>query len=298
MFSIGFGCMFILAFFETLNMKKIAMAQDVKNFMTLLMVLTGTLIAFSCYFIFEGKYTLDQNLLIFKDWRFYVAVSSEIIGIWLSRRNFEVNGNNITAINFALFFSLILVPILGYFGTSFFGFEDTLTVKYESKSEFFIFILIMTVLTILFFIDKLKGAINNIPLLLFLPVILSSSMFFTGKLMQAYDGFFAYGVIVSVLVIVFFVFTLRNGEFKRLKKEHIKLGTFIVLAWTIVVPLNAIAIKILALEFVTLLKRISQIISGVIVDRIYGNHNNLHKKDKYIISLMVIFGFFLYFFRG
>ena len=41
----------------------------------------------------------------------YVGILAEICGVWLSRKNYEVNGDNITAISFALFLSLIFTSL-------------------------------------------------------------------------------------------------------------------------------------------------------------------------------------------
>lgn len=260
-------------------------------------MLLGAIVSFTIFFSFQNT-DLSEQTKIFEDYRFYMAVFSEIIGVWLARKNYEVNGTNMVAINFSLFFSLILVPIYAFFLNDLLGFEKTLTINYNSSNEFWLFIGLMTVLTVFFFIDKLKGKINNLLVLVLLPIVLSNSMFITGKLMQEYNGFFAYGSCVTIIAILFLSLSFKNKEIKNLEKKHLKTISIIVGSWVIAIPANTYAVKLLAVEFVTLLKRISQIIVGVILDKMYGNKNNLNLKDKIIIVLMVSLGCYLYYKRG
>ena len=302
MFTIGFMLMFILAYSESINMKKIAGAPEVKNVMTLIIAVTGFLVA-QIVFLINNTITGEsinfiKELHVYTEWSLYAAVGSQFVGTLLARKNYEVNGSNITAINFSLFFSLSIVPIIAYFCDDFFGFKDTLQVDYKSSKEFLIFVGLMSLLTVLYFFDKLKTKINNIYWLLPYPFVLSSSIYFSTKTMQSYNAFFAYSAIVSFLIVLFLINTIKAKEFKNLKKPHLKLVGFLVISWSIAIPANTIAIKILAVEFVTMLKRLCQILAGVILDIYYKNNINFHYKDKYIIGLMFILCFTLYYFRA
>lgn len=289
-------CMFALAFFEANNMKKIAGDDSIKNLMMSALVVTGfisTIIAYMVTTYTEGQLTsLNKDMEILKDYRFYLALTSEFFGMYISRKNYKDNGDNIAVINFSLFLSLVLVPIYAYFLTDLWGFNNTIKINYESGFEFCIFIVAMFLLSFLFFFDKIKNnKIKNIKTLIILPLILSNSMFMTGKLMQEYNAFFAYGMI-SLFLSLFFVFlTIKGKEYKNFKKEKHQRNLIIVIStWSIAIPLNAIAIKLLAIELITLLKRISQVISGVILDKIYKNESSLKKKDYVIIALIFVVG--------
>ena len=166
MFALGFLFMFVLSFIESFNMKKIAEQKDVKNFLILILSFSGFIISLIGYFItssLEGT-TIDfeKEFLLFQNPAFYIAIISEVLGISLARKNYEVNSCNMTAINFSLFFSLSIVPIYAYFFSDLYGFSDTLKVNYESDFEFIVFVSGMTLLTIAYFFDKIKGKINNI----------------------------------------------------------------------------------------------------------------------------------------
>jgi hypothetical protein len=297
MFALGFLLIFTLALFESLNIKKISINLKIKNFLTFVMSFTGFTICCVFYFLLEER-TTNLDYSIFNDWRFYFALSSEILGIYLSRKNYEVNGNNITLINVSLFFSLVLVPLYAFFFNDFFNFQNAINIEYKSNTEFYLFIGAMTILTTLFMVDKIKGKVNNLPVLIMLPITLSNSMYVSGKLMQEYNGFLVYGLIVFFVSLFFLFLALKNKEISKIKKEDTKTILFIMAAWIIAIPANTFAVKILAIEFLTLLKRISQIIVGLIMDKIYKNNIQLKLKDKVILILIFVLGMTLYYLRG
>ena len=279
--------MFVLSFIEGYNMKRISEKKEAKNFLTFILSFTGFLISVAGYFIsscFSGEtIVLKEQASLFSNWVFYLALLSEIFGLFLARKNYEVNGCNMTAINFSLFFSLSIVPIYSLFFSDFYGFSETLKINYESNNEFIMFVLGMTLLTVLYFYDKIKGKINHIYWLIPYPLILSNSMFVTGNLMQQYNGFFVYGCIALTLSVCFLFLSIKNKEIKNLNKNHAKLAGLLIVGWSIAIPANTIAVKILAIEFINILKRLCQILTGTILDKIYGNVSNKHWKDKYII---------------
>jgi uncharacterized membrane protein YdcZ (DUF606 family) len=303
MFAIGFILMFTFAFMESFNYKKIINYIEIKNFLTFVLSFTAFLISIFIFLIsidFDlSSNVLKDNLIIFKDWRFILIIFSEFFGIWLFRKNYEINGNNLTAVNFALFLSLVLVPIYSFFLNDLLGFQSTITVGYKSPLEFYVFTGLIFILVVLFFMDKLKNKINNIFILFLLPVVFSNNMFITSKIMQTYNPFFSYSIIVFCLSIMFLIFSIKNKELKKIKKEHTKIICFLSLSWMIAIPCNTLAVKFLAVEFVTLLKRVSQLISGLILDRMYNQHNtNFSLKDYIVIGFILFLGLGLYILRG
>ena len=303
MFAIGFLLMFTFAFLESFNFKKISNHANIKNVLTFTLTFTGFLISLIIFLISINfdltSPILKENMKLFQDWRFWLIIFSEGFGIWLFRKNYEINGNNLTAINFALFLSLVLIPIYGFFLNDLLGFESTITVGYKSITEFFVFTGLILLCVILFFVDKLKDKINNPFILFLLPVIFSNNMFITSKLMQSYDAFFAYSFVVLGMATLFFILAIKAKEFKNVKKEHTKIISFLIFTWCIAIPANTLAVKFLAVEFVTLLKRVSQLISGLILDKMYNQHNTkFSNKDYFVIGFILFLGFGLYILRG
>ena len=289
--------MLSISFCEMFNMKKATLIKDIKNLMTANFILAGFITTVFIFFIDYQK-NISNSSALFSDWRLYIGICAEIIGVWLTRKNYETNGDNITAISFALFLSLVIVPIFSFLFTDMFSFKNSISIKYQSVWEFLGFITLSLILVIAFFIDKLKNKINNIGLLLGLPIALSTSMFFSSKIMQIYPGVLYYGLVGFSLLMFFITIAIKNKEFNNYHRNNIKDSIKVSLVSVLIMPLNLIAIKLLAVEFVTLLKRVSQIINAIIFDKIYKNNNNLCLKDKIVVALICLLGFSLYYFRG
>lgn len=163
--------MFTFAYLEAFNFKKISFNLEVKNVLTFSLHFTGFLISI-IIFLISINFNLSspiikENIVLLQDWRFYIIILSEILGAWLFRKNYEVNGDNLTAINFALFLSLALVPMYSYFFSDLLGFDKTIMIGYQSPLEFYIFTGLILLSVVVFFFDKLKGKINNIFLLFY-----------------------------------------------------------------------------------------------------------------------------------
>ena len=295
----------IIANSETYNQRAIALTKDVKNILTFMLSMSGMMGCIVMYFLLpiisnDFLYNIEDDLMALRDWRLYCAFIFEFIGFYLVRKNYEINGRNITAINMSLMFSLILVPIYSFFFSDFLGFSSTIAVNYTSNLEFYLFIGVITILTTVFIYDKISAKkISNIPLLLILPISMSNSMFLTGKLMQTYNSFFIGGLIMIPLSIAFIIMAVRKKELKNYtKRKHMSISIKIFAICFFMQPLNSIIVKIIAIEFLTLLKRISQVIAGVIFDKIYNHEIALSTKDKITIFLIIFAGFSLYFFRS
>lgn len=297
MFIIGFILMLSVSFGEMFNMKKATLTKDIKNLMTANFIFSGFFITTIIFFV-DHQNNVSQAKELFSDWRLYVGIIAEIIGVWLSRKNYEVNGENMTAISFALFLSLVIVPIFSFLFTDLFSFKSSVSVKYQSVWEFVVFVVVSLILVITFFIDKLKSKINNVGLLFALPIVLSTSMFFTSKMMQVYPGVLYYGIIGFALLSFFFIAAIRTKELNNFNKSHLKDTLIVSGVSVIILPLNLIVIKLLAVEFLILVKRVAQIINAVILDKIYKNNNHLCLKDRIVIVLICMLGFSLYYFRG
>jgi hypothetical protein len=228
----------------------------------------------------------------------YVCVILEYLGLLLMRQNYVVNGNNVTAINFSLFFSLTLVPVISYYGSDFLGFSETIKVNYKSQTEFFAFTSILTVLVLVYFADKLKGHINNWLYLLSTPVVFSASMFLTAKMMQANNAYIVAFIVCAIKFTALTVTFISKKEHAAINKEHIKPLLKLCCSGIIIFPLSTLIVQLIAVEFITLLKRIAQIITGAITDKIYGNAGTINKKDFIVIIMMLTIGFIMYYFRG
>ncbi len=288
-FIFGFLLLLFISYGEIFNFRTISKFNNIKNILTSVFVGSGFVITLAIIFINSKE--INTHLEVFKDWRLYIGLCLEIFGVWLTRKNYELNHDNVTAINFSLFFGIILVPLLSFYLTDFFNFSSGINLKYASVGQLYSFLVIFLVLMIAYFFDKLKGHINNVYILFLMPISLSCSIFWTTKMMQVYEGIIYYALVGFSLLCFFSIAAILNKEYKNLHSSQTK--TFMVIASfsALILPLNILAIKYLAVEFVTLFKRISQLLVAINIDR---KHKKVIIKDKIVIVLLIISTFLMF----
>lgn len=282
MFLLGFILLLTISYGEIFNFRKIGKNLDIKNFLTAIFVGSGFLITLGIIIFQHALETSDNSII--KDWRLYVGIVMEIFGVWISRKNYELNHDSITSINFSLFLSIILVPIFSFALTDFFGFSSGINLNI-SIGELLLFLLIYSGLLIIYFSDKINGHINNKFVLFIMPIALSCSMFWTTKMMQVYQGVIYYGIIGFCLFVFFLSASVFHGEIKNIRKFHLKKVLLVASISSVVLPLNIIAIKILAVEFVSILKRMSQLKVAIWLER---KDKAPSKKDVFVIIALII----------
>ncbi len=294
MFILGFFLLLLISYGEIFNFRKISNHLEIKNLLTAIFVVGGFIV--TCAVIVIQSVMLKNIFLVFMDWRLYLGMALEIFGVWLTRKNYEVNSSSITSINFALFFSIILVPILAFYASGFFGFDGAIKLHYKSEQEMLLFLLCFFVLMILYFYDKLKGHVNNIWLLFLMPISLSSSLFWTTKMMQIYEGVVYYAAIGFSLLMFFTLQALKNNELSRFKKEHKKDALIILGVSSVILPLNILVVKFLAVEFLAIFKRVSQVITALYLDSVENGKRHLNNiKDVIVIVLLLTTAIVMFF---
>ena len=276
-----------------------AMEKDIKNISSAVMLFSSMSVSYFVYYFITGEESFYEGFkTIFSTKLMYFCLGLELISFVIARINYEKNGNNITSINVMMFLSLLIVPVISFYLTGPLGFKDTIEINYSDQLEMWLFILLMAIILSGFFIGKFKGHINNWLLLILTPISLSFTMFMTTKMMQMHDGYLVYGTIGLVNCLIFSVVAIYKKEIKNVNRSHKGHFALMAIPAVVFVPFNAIAVKIIAVEFVTLLKRVSQILTGIIVDRIHGNKETVNKKDRIIIILIFILAFGLYYYRA
>lgn len=288
-FIFGFLLLLFISYGEIFNFRTISKFDKIKNLLTAAFVGSGFIITLSISLINSNKIT--SHLEVFQDWRLYLGLCLEIFGVWLTRKNYELNHDNVTAINFSLFFGIILVPLLSFYLTDFFNFSSGINLNYSSVGQLYLFLIVFLFLMVAYFFDKIKGHINNIYVLLLMPISLSCSMFWTTKMMQVYNGIIYYALVGFTLSIFFTLVAILHKEYKNLHNSQIK--TFMVVSSfsALILPLNIVAIKYLAVEFVTLFKRIGQLLVAINIDR---KHKKVTIKDKVILTFLIIATFLMF----
>ena len=252
--------MFLSAFLENFLFKKVNSFEN-RNFQSSIMFFISSLVLFLIYIIFYEQTNSDLNFL--EDWKYYLLIFLEITVFYLYRENYHQNKNNYTMVNMFVFSTIYLMPIITFIYNSIFIFNDSLDIKYTSIFEAFVFSSILFILTTIYYIDKIKNKeVKNIKLLLALLFILLNSMYFSVKTIQTYNGFLAYSIIQ--MLIAFYFLILSKNESKKISVKNI--GVYCL--WPFIYVLYLIASALIAVEFIAIFKRVSQVLSAMVLDKI------------------------------
>ena len=280
--------MFFHAFLENLIYKRIN-TSDNKNFQSSMMFLISSITLFFIYLIFFGFN--QEDFLFLKDYKFFILCFLEIGVFYLYRENYNQNKNNYTMVNMFVFSTIYLMPIMAYFYNQIFSFDSSLDIKYESFIEAFIFSFTLFILTSIYYISKIKNKeVKNLKLLILLLFVLLNTMYFAVKTVQTYNGFLIYSFIQVVITANFFILS-QKGKNKEQKTITLKDIVFYFL-WPIYFSLFFLAAALMSVEFVTISKRISQIISAMILDK------KVIKKDFILIGFIFIITICFYFYKS
>lgn len=279
--------MFFHAFLENFLYKRINNLEN-RNFQSSLMFLVSSIVLFFIYLIFFNYNS--EDFLFLKDWKFYLLCFLETGVFYLYRENYNQNKDNYTMVNMFVFSTIYLMPLLAFFYNQIFSFNKSLDIKYDSFFEAFIFSLVLFILTSIYYISKIKNKeVKNLKLLLILVFVLLNTMYFAVKLVQTYNGFLIYSFI-QILIAINFYFISQRGVKKESKKITLTDFGFFFL-WPTYFVLFFIAAGLMSVEFITISKRISQIISAMILDK------KIIRKDFILIGLIFIVSIIFYIYK-
>ncbi len=278
----SFIYMFFHAFFESLIYKKLNSIEN-RNFHSSMMFLISAFVLFFVYLFYFGFNENDFSFL--QEWKFYLLTVLEIFVFYLYRENYYQNKSNYTMISMFVFSTIYLMPILAFIYNPIFNFNETLDIKYSSFYEAFIFSLILFFLSSIYYASKIKNKeVKNLKLLILLLIVLLNTMYFSVKVVQTFNGILVYSFIQIVIAIYFLV--LCKNESKQISLKRVGL----YLAWPVLFIFYVLAASIIAVEFITIFKRVSQIISAMILDK------KVYRKDFILIALIILVSicFYLY----
>jgi hypothetical protein len=178
------------------------------------------------------------------------------------------------------------MPVVAYFYNSIFSFNNALDVQYDSILEAIVFSSVLFVLTLLYYIDKIKKrTVNDFKLLILLLIVLLNTMYFAIKTMQTFNGFLVYAFI-QFMIALYFLAKGRNEDKKITVKDF-----YIFTLWPFLFVLIITAANLISVEFFNIFKRISQVVSAMILDK------NFIRKDFMIIFMIIVVTFIFYFYK-
>lgn len=275
--------MFLSAFLENFLYKKVNSCEN-RNFQSALMFLISSIILFLIYALI---YNFDiKDFSFFFEWKFYLLSFLELMVFYLYRENYHQNSTNYTMINMFVFSTIYLMPILAFFYNSIFSFNTTLNIKYDSFFEAFVFSFVLFALTLVYYVDKIRNKeVKNLPLLITLLFTLLNCMYFSVKTVQSYNGFLVYCFIQFIIALNFFILSRKESKSIDLKRVTL------FLVWPFISVLYFIAASLVAVEFITIFKRVSQIISAMIIDK------KVVIKDAILIVIIILISLFFYLFK-
>jgi len=276
----SFIYIFLSAFLENFIFKQVNKLEN-RNFHSSILFFISATVLLIVYFSIYTFNPADFSFLY--ETLFYFQIILELLVFYLYRENYYQNKDNYTMINMFVFSTIYLMPILAFTYNSIFIFNNSLDIKYDSFYEAFIFSLTLFILSLIYYLDKIRNKeIKNFKLLVLLLIVLLHSMYFSVKIIQTYNGFLIYSFIQFIVAIYFFI--LSNKEPKEISLK--KVGLY--LAWPFVFIFYVLAANIMAVEFITIFKRVSQILSAMILDR------KILKKDTILIFSIVLISLIFY----
>ncbi len=275
--------MFSVAFFENFLFKQIN-KLDNRNFHSSILFFISSFILFILYNLLFKYNSTDFYFLY--DWKFYLLIILELSVFYLYRENYYQNKTNYTIVNMFVFSTIYLMPILAFFYNFIFEFNTTLNIKYDTFLEAFIFSFTLFILSLIYYINKIKNKeVNNLKLLIILLIVLLNTMYFSVKMVQTYNGYLIYSFIH--LSIAFYFLNFSKKELKTISYKRV--GFYSLFPFIYVFYFSAAAL--VSVEFITIFKRVSQIISAMILDK------KVIRKDAILIFLILLTSLIFYIYK-
>ncbi len=292
---LGFLFLIFSSLLETLYMRNLS-KTTAKYFLlaSMLLIMSLTNLGFLYFNSNNFEEIFKENLKIFNDPFLYLTIFIEVSAGSCMLLNYKYNGKNLTAINFSLFLSIIIIPIFVFISNYFEFFKNSLTLKYNNIYETFIFIGTIFILIVIYFYDKIKfQGLERLSVFFMSPILATIALYLAINMLQTYSQFFYVFVVLFFMSINFFVFSLLFKEKNRINKNNLKkIGTISLIALP-AIPLNSFGLSMLPVELATIFKRLSQLISGIFFDYYFENKINLKFKD--VIVIILIFSISIYF---
>lgn len=296
---LGFIFLIFSSLLETLYMRNLSKSTS-KYFLLSCMLFIMSFLNLGFLYITSDNFDIvvKNNLKIFYDPSLYLNLLFEVLAASCMLLNYKHNGKNLTAINFSLFLSVIIIPILVLISNYLNFFQNSITIKYNNIYEIFIFIFSLSILIFIYFYDKIKfNGLNNLKIFFLSPLLTTIVLYLAINMLQTYSQFFYIFIILFFLSIFFLIFSFIFNEKERFNKNNLKTISIISLIALPAIPLNSFGLSILPVELATIFKRLSQLISGIFFDYYFEKKINLKVKDIIVIFLIFMISIYFNYFR-
>jgi hypothetical protein len=262
---------------------------QIKNLLTLSMTITVSILLFFQYFIdYKTLSFLSEKFIFFKEPLFYIALSLNFWTQYLGRLSNKQNEKNLIFGQFANFILIAMVPIVSYLMLLFVDFDNTIDVKYESFTEMIFISCILFVLSLFFFIDKIKSkVIVRLDVLILFIVVSTVNFVLINKLMQMYEAQAVYFCTMVFNSIIWIIMAKKQNEIERVEKRHYSAFVIFGLVYILYSYINIIIVNYLPSEHIAIFRTIAAVLSTAFFDFLNAKRVTLSIKD--VIILILIF---------
>lgn len=263
---------------------------QIKNLLTLSMTITVSTLLFFQYFIdYKAMSFITEKFIFFKEPLFYIALLLNFFTQYLYRKTNKYNENNLIFGEFANFIMIAAVPIVSYVMIMFLTFENTINVKYESITEMFCISGLLFVLSLLFFVDKIKSKkIVRLDVLLMFVVTSTINFVLINKLMQMYDAEAVYFCTMVFNSVLWIMMAKKQKELSKVEKRHYPMFVIFGSVYILYSYINIIIVNYLPPEHIAIFRTLSAVLSTAFFDFLNSKRITISTKD--FIVLLCIFG--------
>jgi hypothetical protein len=150
---LALSLIFLFAMYENIFYKKVNKSKT--KFFDYSVIFLYTSFFFMIIGLLYSAYFNHLDLIFLTDYRFWVYIMIELVGMYSMNINYINNPNNHTAINVGIFSTVLLTPFVVYFLDNILEFNNTIHVSmFNNITNILIFSFIYLLIGSLYFIPK------------------------------------------------------------------------------------------------------------------------------------------------
>lgn len=287
------GCLGVslVSLCEGIVYKNINGAQN-RNFITFLYslaVVIGLLVvSFLPTVLITGEFDYNKEFsFLYSKW-FYFQILLECCGAWLYREAYYIYKDKYTVVNMFMFSTVFMMPIYAFIMNQVIDLNHDVT-SIESFKEASIISLFLFIATVIYFYNKFKfKEIKDLKILVVLAFTMLNCLYFSTKLIQSYNGVLVYVFICLIIALNFLILAYKaKEEFKVIEKK--KQTWFLLSVKPFMQLIYIKSMFFIPVELTPIVRRLSQLISGIIIDRTFLNKSE--SLGILIIVLVFVYSF-------
>jgi hypothetical protein len=231
------------------------------------------------------------SFVFLKDYRFYLAQFFNIAMVMIQIEGRKKHEKNMAVFYFSSFLIISVVPLLVPVLTHFLDFKKSVSVTYGNPYSMYEMVACMLVLTVIYYLNKIKSVSQDGIWLLVLNVFFGSIAIILGaKLIQEYNsiGYLIASNIFSVGA--FMCLALSNGEHKRLSVSSFPpvVMAQMIVCFTVTLYFSALILQSLAVESYTILRNVGIILMSYLYTWAVEKNKTHNLRDSVLLTFMIL----------